>query len=562
MVSGGRSIFRHAALALLLGFLLLLPTPSFAQTLPSLPQATVDTTIPSITGNTYTVNAGGSLQAAIDQAVAASPSLNHLIVLQAGATFDGSFILRARGSATGWIVIRSSAIASLPASGTRVTPAHASLMPTLQTNIIQEPALKTEAGASRYRIVGVRVTMTTGASPVETALVRFGSGGEGDAALPHHLILDRSWVDVPATMDARNTVYLNAAHAAVIDSRLSGAQQQGNESHAISTWNSPGPLLIQNSYLEAASINVLIGGANPAVSGTGNPSDITIRQNHFTKQLRWKKNDPAWDGKSWVVKNALEFKAGTRVLVEGNVIERSWGDAQEGWLVRLVLGSDLRADIADVTFRNNILQHGGYGLDICGNCSTAQFVIRRVLIENTLMTDIDPATWNAPGGGWAFMVRNGAEDVTVNHNTTNSPNRFMQFTGGAGARLTVRDTIGNHGSYGVIGDGGVTGTAGLNTYFPGWIFQNNILAGTPSGNQGLYPATTIFPSSMSTVGFVDLAGGDYRLAVSSPYKNAGTDGKDIGADIDAINAATAGVLTGSWTSTSSSPSAPSLLTVR
>jgi hypothetical protein len=32
----------------------------------------------------------------------------------------------------------------------------------------------------------------------------------------------------------------------------------------------------------------------------------------------------------------------------------------------------------------------------------------------------------------------------------------------------------------------------------------------------------------------DLAGGHYRLAPGSPYKNAGTDGKDIGCDIDAL----------------------------
>jgi Fibronectin type III domain len=33
---------------------------------------------------------------------------------------------------------------------------------------------------------------------------------------------------------------------------------------------------------------------------------------------------------------------------------------------------------------------------------------------------------------------------------------------------------------------------------------------------------------------VGLAGGDYRLAASSLYENAGTDGKDLGADIDEI----------------------------
>jgi hypothetical protein len=36
-------------------------------------------------------------------------------------------------------------------------------------------------------------------------------------------------------------------------------------------------------------------------------------------------------------------------------------------------------------------------------------------------------------------------------------------------------------------------------------------------------------------------GGDYHLLSGSPYKNAGTDGKDLGADIDAIDTEIAGV---------------------
>ena len=36
-------------------------------------------------------------------------------------------------------------------------------------------------------------------------------------------------------------------------------------------------------------------------------------------------------------------------------------------------------------------------------------------------------------------------------------------------------------------------------------------------------------------------GGNYELQSSSPYKNKGTDGKDLGADIVALQAALAGV---------------------
>jgi hypothetical protein len=46
------------------------------------------------------------------------------------------------------------------------------------------------------------------------------------------------------------------------------------------------------------------------------------------------------------------------------------------------------------------------------------------------------------------------------------------------------------------------------------------------------------------VGFVDAANADYRLAATSPYAGAGTDGKDIGADAAAVVSATEGVTGG------------------
>jgi hypothetical protein len=73
------------------------------------------------------------------------------------------------------------------------------------------------------------------------------------------------------------------------------------------------------------------------------------------------------------------------------------------------------------------------------------------------------------------------------------------------------------------------------------------LGGWPSGN--------FFPENPAAIGFVNYnngKGGDYRLCkgkdepagckAPSPYLRAGTDGKSLGADIDAIEAATAGAL--------------------
>jgi hypothetical protein len=85
----------------------------------------------------------------------------------------------------------------------------------------------------------------------------------------------------------------------------------------------------------------------------------------------------------------------------------------------------------------------------------------------------------------------------------------------------------------------------LSTCFRSYVFSFNALIGVPSA----FPATTwplgnSFPATPTSVGFVNYNngnGGDYHLLSSSPYKNKGSDGKDLGADVSAIQAATAGV---------------------
>ena len=60
-----------------------------------------------------------------------------------------------------------------------------------------------------------------------------------------------------------------------------------------------------------------------------------------------------------------------------------------------------------------------------------------------------------------------------------------------------------------------------------------------AGPSSIYPAGNFFPQ-LAEVGFVDTSAANYRLLSSSPYKNAGTDGLDIGANQDNIEAAIGG----------------------
>jgi hypothetical protein len=94
----------------------------------------------------------------------------------------------------------------------------------------------------------------------------------------------------------------------------------------------------------------------------------------------------------------------------------------------------------------------------------------------------------------------------------------------------------------VTGDGSQT----LNAFYLAPVFVGNVLTGSTPANYSGYPGN-FFPATDAEVGLVDLSRGNYRLGPASPYKNGATDGKDPGAAIDALEAATAGAVSGDWT---------------
>ena len=106
----------------------------------------------SSTARAATVNvpAGGDFQAAIN---AAQPG--DVIVLQAGASYTGTFWLPVKSGAT-YITVRTSAPdSSLPAADARITPASSSLMPKILAPGYGQPALATSAGALHFRFIGI-----------------------------------------------------------------------------------------------------------------------------------------------------------------------------------------------------------------------------------------------------------------------------------------------------------------------------------------------------------------------------------------------------------------------
>ena len=520
-----------------LGWVALGSPPAAAQS-PELPRELVDASYVPLPGQRIHVPAGGNLQAAIN---AAQPG--DTIELDAGAVFTGNFTLP-RKSAAGWINIQSSSYATLPAPGHRASPLDAASMPRIVTPNTA-PVFKTQPGASQYRFVGLNIGATLqNQSTTVFNLLDFGSDSTSAADLPSDLIVDRCYIHGNANANVRRGVALNSVRSAVVDSFIDEIHEHGADSQAIGGWTGPGPYLIENNFLAAATENILFGGSPPGIANLV-PQDIVIRDNHLFKPLRWKAGDPSFDGNDWSIKNSFELKNARRVLVEGNVFENNWVDSQAGFAILMTVrgenGQAPWAAVQDVTFQYNIIKNSDHGLNMSAyDDSGASQQTSRILIAQNYWDHVGGRLYqiiNTPAGG--------TDGVSIRHNTSNlAGSQFLNLgdtLNRPNTNFVVRDNLGPAGTYGVFGGGVGSGTAALNAYAQ-WTFEGNVLAGA---NPAVYPTNNFYPASFpQDIGFVDPANGDYRLSSSSPYKNRATDGGDPGVDFDALLAKTARALNG------------------
>jgi hypothetical protein len=474
-----------------------------------------------------TVPSGGDLQAAINSA-----NMGDTIRLAAGATFTGNFMLPAK-TGTGVITIRSSASdTALPASGTRIDPSNAALLPKLQSPN-SSPVLATAPGAHGYTVRFIEflpnfqgyydvITLGDGSSAQNTL-----------ASVPHDLIIDACYIHGDPTYGQKRGIALNSASTSVINSYIAGIKADGQDSQAIGGWNGPGPFTITNNYLEAAGENILFGGADPRIPSLV-PSNITIRRNHFTKQLIWQSQG------NWSVKNLLELKNAKNVVIDGNLMEYEWPSAQNGTAVLFTPRNDegtcVWCIVQNVQFTNNLVRHTASGINILGtdNYQTSGFA-DGITIRNNVFQDVG-GIWG--GDGRFLMIGDGARNVTVDHNTVLQTGWSVIFAYGVPMpSFAFTNNIVPDLSWAIMGDGTSAGNGTIATYFPAGRFLGDVIAGS---DPSAYPTGDFYPASMSAVGFVDLAGGNYRLRTTSPYYRHATDALDIGCNIDALNAALGG----------------------
>jgi hypothetical protein len=538
-------------------------------------------------GKTWTVRSGESIEKTLSDA-----SCGDIIQLQAGATFSGKVVFPSKNcDDSHWIIVRTSATdAALPAEGTRLTPCYAGVSalpgrpnfvcPTA-TNVLARleftgkggsGPIQFSSGANHYRLVGLEVARSSSPGTIRN-LVEF----NGPAA---HIVFDRMWIHGTAQDETIRGIMLGPTkYIAVVDSSFtdfhciarSGACA---DSQAIAGGlgdNPMGPYKIENNFLEAAGENILFGGGSAAMA----PSDIEVRRNHMFKPLIWMKGQAGYvgaaDGNAFIVKNIFELKSAQRVLLEGNILENAWGGfSQVGFGILLTPknqsggnGSNLCANcqVTDVTVRYDSISHVGAGLAIANGLSDnggAALDGQRYSIHDITIDDMDGAKYGGPSELAQISTGPGAavlQNVKIDHITAFPANRLFIIGGSVATSSRMKNfiftnSIVNAGTYPVWSTGGGPANCAFHNSpvitfdacFSNYTFASNAIINSPPTAK--WPAKNFLPGSAASVRFVnykDGNGGDYHLQSSSPYKGRGTDNKDLGADINALEAAIAGV---------------------
>jgi hypothetical protein len=540
-------------------------------------------------GSVIAVAKGGDFQQALNRA-----KCGDTITLQAGTSFTGSFVVPPQTCDDAhWIIVRTSAPdSSLPPEGTRVSPCYAGV-----SSLPGRPAFKCVSssnvmakvqfggggsgpiiwsnGANHYRFIGLEITRTPGTGIVYNLAVR-----EKDASADH-IIFDRCWIHGTAQDETGRGVMMSGTrYAAVVDSYLSDFHCIAKKGACVDSQAiagglgnvATGPLKIVNNFLESAAENILLGGD----AATTTPADIEIRHNHLFKPLIWKVGQPGFvggpGGEPFIVKNLFELKNAQRVLFEGNILENTWGGfSQHGFGIALTpknqaIGTESVCpvcQVTDITIRYVKISHVGGGLQLGNGVSDNGGVARageRYSIHDVTIDDIDATKYEGYGVFAQVSTGKGApvlHDVTINHVTAFQQGVMLNI----GDDVSVNRPMSNFVYTNNIVNAGTaptqtTGGGAANCAYPGtpmivlpacfrtFMFSHNAIVATPPDYPPThYPSGNFFPASLSAINFVNYSsgnGGDYHLRNGSPYRSAGTDGKDLGAEIDAIEAATAG----------------------
>lgn len=483
-------------------------------------------------GNIIRVKLGDNLQQALDSAKGGDT-----IRVQPGA-YKGNFVLNPRPDA-GVVTLRpdvDDGNLTVP-TGCWIDKSYAPALVRLESADGLTESLRTTHGAHDYIFLGLDFPPL---NPSRTQVSLGSTLGEGQITLgqmPKGFVFDRCYFhgDPTPGKGQHRGIGANCGGLIVRGCFFGDFFEVGRDSQAVCGWNGAGPVLIENSFLEASGENVLFGGGGPGIPNLV-PTDIIIRHCRLTKNPVWKTHPtvPA-------VKNLFEIKNAAKVIVEYCYFENNWLAGQSGHAVLLKAantdGFDVWSTCTDVLVQFNLFRKIGALLNI--NNSEGQGPTQgthRVTVRHNLAYDINETM---AGDARPILIGGGPEAVVIDHNTVLS---------GPGAKtnsfLTAYDkgqtiksgkftnNIVREGEYGIFGGGSAAlGPVAFRDYFPDGIFKGNAI------EQGGFRAIDYGPDN-TRVGTGQLASllDANKVPVSSSAlgRVITTDGLTVGADVPQI----------------------------
>ena len=433
-----------------------------------------------------------------------------------------------------------------------------------------QPALTTSTSAANYLIEGFAFKFAAGANSngVKVPVVQIGSSNESEtttAQLPTNITLRHCHISIPDDAHAVEGIKPHGRHLAVLDSTVKNIHYSASgqsDAQAIWGWHGTYGLWVDNCFLSA---DTEVAGAGGGSSGlTQRPEAITYRRTHFYKPDSWTLSE------SWWNKNVFELKTGRSVNVDSCIMETTDADNNQGYPITLTAyrDTDGRNDaILDVSFTRLKIKNTPGFLSVCNDCGQlggpSGGEVQRVRFEDIVLDNQENSTRQG-AGIFIKLETQGASAGPIDRlsfNRITAPLNYVDRNGAdvwaflkvfidANAKMTnfsFTNVVGNSVGYQIFSSGGF-GSVGLtNSTSSGYTWAGNVIAGItnspPDGDNNEYP------TNRNEIGFVNLnggVGGDYRLSASSEYKNRGTNNSRPGADIDAVEEATQGVISGEW----------------
>lgn len=261
-------------------------------------------------------------------------------------------------------------------------------------------------------------------------------------------------------------------------------------------------------------------------------------------------------------KNLFEIKCAKNVQVDGNIFihQRRGSDIGYPLWIKTVNqdGTAWGCRTENVVIEKNIFSDTNGLLEIHGQEASGN-PFPGPVTNFTFRNNLAYGSTYANGGNiYAFNITQAAANVVIDHNTV------VHVTDGNGGGLMVVDStqaaltgfifknnMVRSETFGIHDPAG-TGNAALLAAAPGFSFINNGVGGGAappytSGNGNVYSSAATWQAAFTTYTADGSGGADYTIVGGAPganYRLAGSDGKDLGADIAAVNAATTGVAAG------------------